>query len=310
MKLLLSLAMISLLFAGCASLTQTQFNAVSQFALTSRNFSAYPGKIITTINEIHVWHRIYFANSLKNPESHIKALVNAHQFKLKTDSFPGEIDITFKIIDKYAQSLILLTADKHYTSIDSLSNNFGTDLDALITKYNAIGKTTKVPAGIGGAVSRLLSFGAQQLVKIKQANAIKEFVPLADTLIAVMTGNLLGFLQRNTWSPALQDSISIEKLVMQEELTLQQDYAAWLGENRAGIENEKEYFQCLENLAYAKHLQQQTIQATMDMRAAHKALLSVITKKETLKEKITELQKYYEGVKTIRSEIAKITFNK
>jgi hypothetical protein len=96
------LAVIVLLLPACASLTKSQVSAVNQFAQTSANFSAFPSKIITGLHDVHVRHQLYAANSLASGNAHVEGIKDAYDFKVRSSALPEKMNISFRIIDKYA----------------------------------------------------------------------------------------------------------------------------------------------------------------------------------------------------------------
>jgi hypothetical protein len=289
------------LLSSCASLTQSQIEAVNHFAHTSRHFSAYPSKIMTALADIRVKRGVYFANSLDNTDPHIEELNNLYAAKKDDYKSSAKADITFKIIDKYAQALLLLSSDSHVANLDSQSHNFGIGLDSLISTYNNIPNVKTVHSGLGGVIGSLILAGGKQLIRAKQAKAIKEFVPQSDTLIAVMTDNLLEFLE----------STNIEFLIKNEERGIQSNYKSFLNQRKPTIQNERDYLELKTDLDYIKTLKEQTIAATKYLRQAHAKLLAEINEKKDLKEMIAELQMLYESVNDVRSTIQQInTFKK
>jgi hypothetical protein len=173
----------SLLITSCASLTKTQIETVNQFAQTTKNFSAYPSKIMTGLADIRALRGIYAANSIGTPELHLKELNSTYDLKVSDYQKSQKIDITFQIIDQYAQSLILLSSDKFVTDIKAQALTMGPMLDSLIAIYNTFDKNSKITVGIGAAVSQLIILGGKQYIRQKQAKEIKKFVSQADPLI-------------------------------------------------------------------------------------------------------------------------------
>lgn len=294
------LFILALALGSCASLTKTQVNAVNQFARTSNNFSAYPSRIITELADIRVKRGIYFSNSLEDPKLHIEDLDGLYNAKVSDYGISAKVDITFKVIDKYAQSLVLLSSDKHVADLEKQAKNFGSDLDSLLSVYNSIDRGTQIPTSIGGAISRLIVFGGKQYIKTRQAVEIKNFVPQADTLISVMTSNLLEFLQSTT----------IDALIRNEEKGITSNYLSFLRQRQATIENERDYLDLKNNIDVVKELRDETVTATKRLRKAHTKLLSVIQQKQSLKTTITELQEFYDNVKRLNLTISSIKSSK
>ena len=305
MKKLFYLLGIVLVMSSCASLTKTQVNSVNQFAQTTKNFSAYPSKIMTELAEIRFDRGLFYVNALNDPDGHIKELNNVYEEKEFDYTLSKKVDITFKIIDKYSQSLVLLSSDKHVKNIEELANNFGGDIDELIATNNSIEGASKIPSGIGAAVGELVVLGGKQFVRTKQAKEIKKFVSQADALIETMTTNMLKHLQ----------SDGIQLLIANEERGLSNNYLKFLNKRKSDkflvtIENDREYIRLKTRIDGVKKLQKQSIAATKKLRIAHKKLLKEIQEKKSLKQSIKELQELFKEVKGLKATIEKIEINK
>jgi len=234
---------------------------------------------------------VYFSNSIDDPALHIEDLDGLHEAMESDFKISKKVDITFKVIDKYAQSLLLLSSGKYVEDLTLQAKTFGADLDSLAEAYNSISGVTKVPSGIGGAIRSLVVLGGKQYIKSKQAKEIRKFVPAADTLIAVMTTNLLEFLE----------STNIADLIDNEEKGIKSNYMSFLRQRKASIENERDYLELKSNLSSIKAMRHKTVLATRHLRRAHKKLVVVIDQKKDLTETIAELQDLYEDVKELRT---------
>jgi len=295
-KILFIAAAAAVLCSSCASLTKSQVTAVNQFARTSNHFSDYPSKILFALADVRVKRGLYFANSLDNTEPHIEELNNLYAAQKEDYRVSAKADITFQIIDKYAQSLLLLSSDKHAADLATQAGNFGVSLDSLIATYNSIPGATQVHKGIGGIVGSIIMAGGQQIIRAEQASAIQKFVPDADQMIGVMTGNLLEFLQ----------SGNIALLIANEERGIQSNYKSFLNQRKPTIQNERDYLELKRDIDNIKMLKDQTIAATQNLRIAHSQLLKEIAQKKDLKEVMAELQTLYENVKNIKSTIGEL----
>ena len=240
---------------------------------------------------------MFFANSLTVPELHIGVLDSVYSNGIHAYKVSVQVDISFKIIDKYAQSLALLSSDKYEKDLEVQSKNFGIGIDSLIKVYNTIDRGSNLPAGVGSSVSKLIIMGGQQYIRVKQAEEIKRFIPQADTVISVMTANLLSFLQ----------SKNINTLIKNEETGIHENYLSFLRQSQnITIENENIYLSLKQRIDGVKKLQDQTIHATKDLRAAHKKLFEEIKKRSDLKELVKELQVFHEQIKDLRSTVNQI----
>lgn len=290
---------------SCASLTKTQVEAVNQFAQTTKDFSDFPSKIMTELADIRYKRGLYYVNSLtdtlkEGAELHIAELDSLYIQKNIDNSVSTKVDITFKIIDKYSQSLLLLSSDKYVDDISKQAKNFGVGIDSLINIYNSIDSAKILPSGIGGAVSQLIILGGKQYIKNKQAKEIKKFVGLADTLVSIMTINLLEYLT----------STKINNIILGEERGIRRNYLSFLQQNiNSSVESDENYLELKNSIDGVKKLQQKTIKATKNLRAAHKKLLNEISETKDLKETIMELQDLYEDINELKETVQKIETN-
>lgn len=286
-----------LVLGSCSTLNRTQVNAVNQFGHTTQEFTAYLGKITDELADIRMQRGLYYASTLQNPQLHIAELDSIFSQKEYDYKVSKKVDITFKIIDKYAQSLILLTGDDPLNNIQESAGNFGVGLDSLVTLYNKYDDKKQLPSGIGNALNQLIISGSSQYIKHRQAKEIKKFIPQADTLVAVMTTNFLEYLESST----------IEELIAHEERMIRRDYLTFLQHTEQNTFNsQKGYLDLKSSIKNIKILQTQTIEATINLRKTHRKLSQIIQQKNTIIEVIKELSNFQEQVLAIRNTIRKI----
>lgn len=296
-KTIIFISAISIMSAGCATLSKTQIESVNQFAQYSQNFSAFPGKIMTELAGIRTIRGVWFANSLSDPGLHINVLDSVHFNRTHSYNISEKADITFQVIDKYARSLALLTSDRYENELANQAEGFGVSLDTLIRRYNRFDKRAGLPEGIGAAAGELILMGGRQYIRAKQAREIKKFVPQADTLVAVMTGNLLQFLR----------SENIDELIRAEEFGINQNYLSYIRQsNGTSMEYDFEYLELKSRLDGVKQLRSKTITATKSMRKAHGELLVAIQRKKDLIESLQGLKVLAEQVRDLKNAVDKI----
>lgn len=297
MNRVLYILCMSSMLVSCASLTKTQIKTVSHFAQTTGDFSAFPCKIMSELADIRTKRGVYFANSLSDPQLHIDVLDSVYFNKDHAYKVSEKVDITFKIIDKYAQSLFVLSCDKFEKELVIQAKTFGTDIDSLIKIYNNIDKAKNLPTGIGAVVGKVVILGGRNYLRAKQAKEIKKFVHQADTLISVMTSNLLAFL----------NSEKINELIDAEERGINENYLSFIRHvPKTLVENDFAYLELKNNIDGVKKLRVQTIKATKNLRATHKKLLIEIEKKKRFKESLKELQLLFEQIKELKSTVDNI----
>lgn len=300
MKKVIYLLVITLTLNSCASLTKTQIESVNQFGKTTSNYSEFTSKILTELAEIRLKRGLLYVTTIENTKNRIEALDSVYSQKRFDYSISKKVDITIKVIDKYAQSLVLLSSDKYSKDLEGQAKRFGIGIDSLTTIYNTLDGVKKIPSGIGEAVSKLVILGGKQYVKAKQAKEVKKFVTEADTLIAVMTSNLIEFL----------DSEDIDELIRHEEMMIKRDFETFISHNKNITTDQLMIYLGMKNsIDGVKNLREQVVTATKDLRSTHRKLLSVISEKQKLDTTIKELQVLYEQMKELKNIVSDLQTN-
>lgn len=311
--------------SGCSTLTRSQLNEVNAFGKVTSGFSAYPGTIVSTYIHIHQQSEIYRANSLPVAGDHMEAVVKASKFVETTGPVPEKIDLSLKIIDQYAQALILLTSNKHQLLLDTAAVKFGTNLEGLIDTYNKADPNAKLPTGIGSIAASAVTLAGGVYIRSKQAEDIKKVVPIGDQIIEKLTDNLLKFLGPE--KGPYNDIHSLPYLMDQERNTLKNNYSMYLGLNRddimigkddiqykgvikherfGSLRDDQNFMQALIDLDNAEILRIQCIDAITALRKAHTKLLQDIREKITLTQYAIELQNYSSDVQNVYNTVKAI----
>lgn len=305
-------SVIILLFAlcGCASLTETQINSINQFAGLTKDFSNYPKKVALELALIKRESRIFDANAQVDRTEHIHRLENIYN-DLRLDKTQTEkIELSFQVLDKYAQSLLLLSSQDKI-DLQKQTKDFGIDLDSLIVLYNSIDRVKKIPTGIGGAIRQLVVSGGKHYLRSQQAKDLKKFIPRGNVLVMNMTENLINYLDKKVYIKSLNDSLGLKDLIVSQKKSLEIDYGSYLSTvfaraQQPPLDSDKKYLTLLSRLDDVEALRKKTIAATRKLQAAHAEINKNILAKKTLKETIKELQLLYEDVKEIRSTVSAI----
>lgn len=295
---------------ACASLTETQVNAVHQFANATSDFSNYPKKVTDELAIIRRESRMFDANAQLDRSEHIRRLEKIYLEETLDLRYTRKVELTFNVLDKYAQSLLLLSTTNS-DDLEKQAKNFGIEIDSLIVLYNTIDNVRKIPTGIGGAVSQVIATGGKKYLTARRAKDLKKFVPQGDVLVAHMTANLVSYLDKKVYVSALNDSLGLKDLIASQRKSLEEDYGSYLStvffRNQAPpLDTDREYLSLLRRLDNVEKLRTQTIAATKKLREAHAAISKEMYAKRTLKESLKEIQALYEDVKNIRMTLAEI----
>lgn len=291
---------------GCASLTKSQLDSVNQFAVLSKNYSAYPSRITTELTQIRLERGFYSANALTSDvKSHVDNLDNLYESQTKSGVISQKVDITFKIIDRYAQALQLLSSPSFSDELFTQSRTLGYSIDSLCSRYNSItGISSKIPIGFGSVIGKIILAGGKQYIRVRQAKAVKRFVYTANKLVDLMCDNLIEFATNK----------NIEQLIQIEADNIPRDFKFYFNAKKQLqtaplIDDERAYIQLRIRLTAVRTLRDQTLEATKDLKATHKKLVEVLARRTTKQEQVQELQKLYEQVQEVRSTISQIDNN-
>lgn len=288
---------VTLLLTGCATLSKTQIESVNRFATVSQNFSAFPSKIMEGLADVRAERSVFFAGSVTDPKHHMKVLDSINVNRMYAENVGAKANITFRIIDKYAASLTLLSCDRYSQTLEKQSAAFGVNIDTLIGKYNSIDPSRKLPVGIGNAAGKLLLMGGRQYIRNRQAREIKKFVREADTLISVMTSNLIEFLE----------SGNINELIDAEESGLHLNYLSFYRlSGKSSYLTDRDYLALKKRLEDIRVLRTNTVTATKELRKAHSELLVSVQKRRSLKESADAVKQLAEQVKELKSIVESI----
>jgi hypothetical protein len=314
-----------LMTSGCASLTTSQLSEVNAFGQITSHFSAYPGKIISTYDAVHQQQELFYANSEPDPQSHLTALADAYNFKKITDLINPKIDLSFQIIDQYAQELVLLTSQKNSLALDTVSKTLGSNLDNLVIQYNKVEPSANLKSGLGSAAAALVQLGGDAYIKVKQAEEVRKIVPQADEVIIKMTDNILEFLD----PVGNGNGTTLKSLLQSERGQVTSNYKAYLNpytdhvlsgaqsvqpsqwgniEHRrfASLDDDRLYITLLQDLDNAEALRIECIAAIKSLRAAHHKLTEDIAQKQNLKDRAGEIQTYGDDLKNMINTIKAI----
>lgn len=233
--------------------------------------------------------------------------------------------MSLKIIDQYAQGLVLLTSGKNSMALDTAAKSLGSNLDGLVVQYNKIEPAAPLKTGLGSAIAALIQLGGDAYIRTQQANEVRKIVPEADVVIGTMTANLLGFLD-----PAGgDDGTSLKGLIAAEKDRVKDSYKRFLNpyvdhiltggqhdqpaqwgnvEHRrfATLADDQVCLQLLEDLDHVEILRQQCVTAVKSLRAAHLKVTQDVAQKQSLKDIAAEIQGYGDDLKNIVTTIKSI----
>ena len=296
-KILYSLLLLFVL-SDCISVSDQQRKAVQQFASKTKDFSSFPERIMTELADIRESRGIYYANSITDTETHLNELNAIFKERLNDNKIPGKVKSIFGILDKYAKGLEQLSSNAPYKSIKELYGKFGTDLELLINQYNTIEGVNQLPSGMGKLFTSTLSLGTNTYLAARQNRELKKYVGRADTLVALLCDEMVGFLS----------SEGLGRLISNEESGVSESFRFYLiKRSPPTIESEKEYIVLMKKLEMVKQLQGQSINAAKTLKSAHSKLNEMMSNRRSIKEIALEMNDFYKELDELRKLVLDIT---
>ncbi len=282
---------------SCRTVSTEQRKIVNQFALKTENFSAFPEKIWSEIAEIREARGVYYANSFIDPVSHLNELDAIVKERMNDDKVPGRVGSVFKILDHYADGLVELSSDAPFKTSSLLFGNFGGDLDVMIKEYNDFDKTRTLPTGVGSLLTKTFEEGTNAFIANRQYKALRKYVNRADTLVSVLCAEMVKYLS----------SVELNQLIKNEESGIRESFRFYFAKRSPpDINSGKAYVALMKRTENVNVLRLQTIHTVGNLKIAHQKIAEALSKRQTLKETVGDLNRFCQDVKTLNALIKKL----
>lgn len=212
------LAVIAVLCAGCSPLTKVQMAAAGELVLRTDTISRSPQILLGELAQIRRERGLFYAASLTVPESKIAEL-NAVAAGIKKDRAAiNKSGLYVEVLNGYLRALKSLSADKRHTQAAVEMRGIGRNIDNILRDYNKLDTGyDDIPVGYATLVSAVLGKMSEYVMMTVQGKALKMTVLAADSLIGVTCDSLIGILK----------SPQMNALIENEKLALKDNYAAF-----------------------------------------------------------------------------------
>jgi hypothetical protein len=186
---------------SCHTINTMQSTVVKKFAVTSKEVSDLPYKILFS------YYSIKFKRKQLLPENY----VIGDTTKEYLDSLPGEVMMTiedmreayysnirtankiktvYQLLETYINSLEALASDKFSRDFEKRSDEIGKKMNGLISGFNASpGKKIPLPLNPGEWLTSLATMHGRSKIKTMQAKFLKDYINQADTFVQAINRN-------------------------------------------------------------------------------------------------------------------------
>lgn len=177
---------ISMGLAGCSVLTDSQVNAINDFAQATKGFGTSPAAVMEAHATLRDERGVLVASTMTNPKSALKTLEQGMQQEEKLRQKASEATAALNILDTYSDLLSTLSSDQFTDDLNNKSVALGTAIDQDIATLNKLtGRNSK---SFGDLVAGIIRGGGGIFIRHMQHKALYQAVTNAEGAVEQSTG--------------------------------------------------------------------------------------------------------------------------
>lgn len=298
--LLVLCLIFTLTASGCAVLTQSQVAEVREFAKATRGYSELPASVIEAYRDVRAGSIMLqtATNTYTKEEDAERAwddIIHSHKFSEGLTIQADKLRKALSILDTYASLLMSLSSDVFTDEFEKNALQLGKEMDEGIETYNE--KFNKELGSIGAAAAAVIRATGGIYIRHKQAELLKLYVEEADGMINELTADIEIFLD-----PFLTKSGNVESILQAELNKLKDLFITEADQSKDNLQLStiKAVADMIEKVGDAKKLAEICKTSTEKYRLAHAELKHALSKKQTVKERIEEIQSLVGEIKAAR----------
>lgn len=274
---------------SCSVLSDSQLKNIHTFATAAKNYSAFPGEAVKRSQQLHYNNDVLEASAIPDSTQIIRSLEKAKAEFEKGVSFSKKMDVSLRLIQKYAGLLKQLSSDSYTDDLSESTTELCTDLNTAVGLFNAE-LSTKIPDNVGQGISQVITIIGDRIIKNKQAKALKKFIPVGDTLIQLTTASIISALDSD-----------LKPLIEDYKATFQSEFKTIIFNHSDKIDYNMLRFYIKTNSDYAdvESLRKKCIHAAEKMASSHQELKENIMRKKNLRELLSETKDFISDVKNL-----------
>lgn len=177
---------ISMGLAGCSVLTDSQVNAINNFAQATKGFGASPSAVMEAHATLRDERGVLVASTMTTSENALQALERGMKREDQLRQKASEATAALNILDTYSELLSTLSSNQFTDDLNNQSIALGTAIDQDIVTFNKLkGSSIK---SFGDLVAGIIRGGGGIFIRHMQQKALYEAVTSADAAIEQSTG--------------------------------------------------------------------------------------------------------------------------
>jgi hypothetical protein len=206
-RLVVTATLLAILAGGCAVLTQSQVDAVADFADTTKDFGDTPGAVIRAHGELRRERGLLEAASRTDPTAAAGDLDQSLAAERGLAKLADRTSLALNVLDEYAEMLGVLSSSKF---TDELQNNavaLGKSIDKDITTLNAMGGAHIDQ--FGDVVAGIVRAAGGIWIRHEQYRALKTAVTSAQKPVQQLTQEVENLMQEYIGAATPETSANI-----------------------------------------------------------------------------------------------------
>ncbi|MEO8764938.1 MAG: hypothetical protein ABI416_11650 [Ginsengibacter sp.] len=282
---------------SCAVLSDSQRKNINTFATVAKNYTNFPGAAVKKSQQLHYNNDVLEASAIPDSTQIIRSLTKAKTEFEKGIVFSNKMNLSLKLIQKYAALLAQLSSDSYVDELGKNARELSGELNNAVDLFNAQ-LSTKIPDKVGKGISQIITIIGGRIIQNKQSKALKMFIPIADTLIQLTTVNLVSALDGD-----------LKPLIESYKETFQSDFKAIIFDHADKVDYNmlRFYIKSNEDFADVESFRKRCIRAAENMAASHNELKDNIARKKTLTELLVNTKAFIADVKELYAIVNKFS---
>ncbi|MFA7015592.1 MAG: hypothetical protein WC171_07840 [Bacteroidales bacterium] len=262
---------------GCAVLTESQVKLVNGLAVAGDSVAAAPSVLFKELAAVRTERGLLYAASLTGAQARYQEINALAQAVADDEKLGPKTDVYVTALNSYLRALRSISHPDRWKQHGTRMRAMGRNLDSLLLTFNSLDWLEEdIPMGIAKLSGKYVGYLSESYMKTRQAQAVKEFVTVGDTLVAQCVDALVILLKKE----------AVNELIINEQEGLQHNYLAYLQrvENSGQLpplENDRVYLQLKGNLAAATKVRDRCVTGLQSLKRAHNKLLKELETRQT-----------------------------
>ncbi len=282
-----------LMLSSCAALSETHRKAVGAFVGRADTLALSPSVVVSELAQIRRHRGVIYSSTLSSHELRMEELELLINDQTESETLGRAADLSARLLRTYAGALNYLAHTNRYEPFGVVSRSIGRKMDGFAADYNALEWGRPLPAGYGVLAGKLIGAARMRWLRFRQARALRAVVEHGDTLVSLMTANLITSL----------NSKEFTEMIDYEESALRTAYLTRLRFNTLHNgplltpADDLDYLSLRDSLERVKALRRRTVSALRSLRNAHGKLVVALQKPRKFMEVWAEAEAtYLEGL--------------